>query len=175
MSFASRCRTTGQNRGTRFSPGSRVRERAQVVDERIRPDVRDLVGVPGDRDPPRLPGTTDREVLEAPRDERPGLVGPKPGEDEVRPLVVEGQQALLVRGEPEEPVSLFDPLGLDLVLRALPVDELLLRLEGLAADAVEPRVDVLVDVVASVVADPLQELLDEPLVAVVARPDEEVV
>ena len=57
----------------------------------------------------------------------------------------------------------------------MPVDELLLRLERLAADAVAARVDVLVDVVASVVADPLQELLDEPLVAVVARPDEEVV
>ena len=82
---------------------------------------------------------------------------------------------LLVRGEPEEPVSLLDPLGLDVVLRALPVDQLVLRLERLAADAVETRVDVLVDVVASVVADPLQELLDEPLVAVVARPDEEVV
>ena len=98
-----------------------------------------------------------------------------PGQDEVRSLVVERQQLFLVRGEPEEPVLLLDPLGLDVVLGALPVDELVLRLEGLAPHAVQARVDVLVDVVAAVVADPLQELLDELLVPVVARPDEEVV
>ena len=61
------------------------------------------------------------------------------------------------------------------MLGALPVHELRLRLEGLAPDAVQARVDVLVDVVATVVPDPLQELLHEPFVAVVARPDEEVV
>ena len=98
-----------------------------------------------------------------------------PGQHEVRPLVVERQQLFLVRGEPEEPVPLLDPLRLDVVLGALPVDELVLRLEGLAADAVQACVDVLVDVVAAVVADPLQELLDELLVPVVRRPDEEVV
>ena len=82
---------------------------------------------------------------------------------------------LLVRRQAEEPVSLLDPLRLDVVLGALAVDELRLGLEGLAADAVEARVDVLVDVVAAVVPDPLQEVLHEPLVPVVARPDEEVV
>ena len=56
--------------------------------------------------------------------------------------------------------------------RALAVDELVLGLERLAADAVEPRVDVFVDV--AVVVDPLQELADEGLVALVARADEEV-
>ena len=61
------------------------------------------------------------------------------------------------------------------MLGALAVDELRLRLEGLAADAVQPCVDVLVDVVAAVVPDLLEELLDEPLVPVVARADEEVV
>ena len=56
--------------------------------------------------------------------------------------------------------------------RALAVDELVLGLEGLAADAVEAGVDVFVDV--AVVVDPLQELADERLVPLVARPDEEV-
>ena len=73
------------------------------------------------------------------------------GQHEVRALVVEREQLLLVGREPEEPVALLDPLGHDVVLGALAVDELLLRLERLAADAVEPRVDVLVDVVAAVV------------------------
>ena len=155
--------------------GAGVGERAQVVDERVRPDVDDLVGIPGDRDAPRLAGPADREVLEPSGDERPCLVRAEPGQDEVRALVVEREQLLLVRGEPEEPVRLLDPLGLDVVLRALPVDQLVLVLERLASDAVEARIDVLVDVLAAVVADPEQELLDEPLVLVVARPDEEVV
>ena len=59
------------------------------------------------------------------------------------------------------------------MLGAEAVDEIGLALELLAADAVQPRVDVLVDV--AVVVDPLQELLDEALVALVGRADEEVV
>ena len=58
---------------------------------------------------------------------------------------------------------------------ALAVDELVLGLERLAAEAVQPGVDVLVDVVAAVVPDALEELLDEGLVALIARADEEVV
>ena len=79
----------------------------------------------------------------------------------------------LERRQPEEPVALLDPLGLPVVLRALAVDEIRLRLECLAADAVEARVDVLVDV--PVVVELLQESLDEALVLLVARADEEVV
>ena len=175
MSLASRCRATGQNRGHEVLARSRVRQGAQVVDERVRPDVRDLVRVPRDRDPPGQALTADREVLQPARDERPRLVRAERRQDEVGPLVVEREQLLLIGREPKEPVALLDPLGLDVVLGALPVDELRLRLERLAAHAVEPRVDVLVDVVATVVPDPEQELLDEPLVPVVARADEEVV
>ena len=58
------------------------------------------------------------------------------------------------------------------MLRALAVDELGLRLEGLATDAVEPLVRVLVDV--PVVVDALEEVLDERLVALVGGADEEV-
>ena len=87
-------------------------------------------------------------------------------------LGVELEQLVLVGGEPEEVVLLLDPLGDGVVQRALAVDELVLGLERLAADAVEARVDVLVDV--AVVVDALQELADERLVAFVARPDEEV-
>ena len=152
----------------------RIRQRAEVVDERVRPDVGDLVGVPGDGDPPRQPFAADREVLQPARDEGPRLVRPEGGQREVGALVVEGEQLLLVGRQTEEPVPLLDPLRLDVVLGALAVDELLFRLEGLAAHAVEPRVDALVDVVAPVVVDPRQELLDEPLVPVVARADEEV-
>jgi hypothetical protein len=59
------------------------------------------------------------------------------------------------------------------VFGAKPVDEVGLALELLAAHAIEAAVDVLVDV--AFVVDPLKELLDEALVAVVGRADEEVV
>ena len=155
--------------------GACVTERAQVVDERVGPDVGDLIRVPRDRDAPRLSGATDREVAQAARDEAPCLVGAEIRPHEVRSFVVEREEPVLVGGQPEEPVALLDPLRLGVVLGALAVDELVLGLERLASDAVEPGIDVLVDVVAPVAPDALEELLDEALVTLVARPDEEVV
>ena len=87
--------------------------------------------------------------------------------------LVQLEELSLERREPEEPVPLLDPLRLAVVLGALAVDEVCLGLERLATDAVEPGVDVLVDV--PVVVEPLQEALDELLVLLVARADEEVV
>ena len=151
-------------------PGER--ERAEVIDERVRPDVGDLSLVPRQRDPPWLTRATDREVTEAARDEAPHLVEPKRRQDEVGTVVVELEQLVLVGREPEEVVLLLDPLRNRVVHRALAVDELVLGLELLTAHAVQPCVDVLVDV--PVVVDPLQKLPNERLVAFVARPDEEV-
>ena len=166
MSFASRCRA-GQKR--RSAPGS-VGQRTQVVDEGVGPDVGDLIRIPRDRDSPRLRRAADREVAQPARDEALRLVCPEPGQHEVGPLVVQREQLVLVGREPEEPVLLLDPLRLDAVVRALTVDELVLVLERLAPDAVEPGVDVLVDV--AVVVDALQEVLDEALVPLIGRPDE---
>jgi hypothetical protein len=149
-----------------------VRERAQVVDQRVDPDVHDLVGVPRDRDAPRLSGTAQAEVLQPARDEAPRLVVPEPRQHEVGSLVVEPEQLVLVGREAEEPVSLLDPLGHGAVVGTLAVHELRLGLEGLAAHAVETGVDVLVDV--PVVVDPLDEVLDEADVPLVGRADEEV-
>ena len=149
-----------------------VRERAQVVDERVSPDVGDLALVPRQRDAPGLARAADREVLQATRDEAPRLVVAERRQHEVGPLVVEREQPLLIRGEPEEVVLLLDVLDTVSVLGALAVDELVLRLELLAADAVQAGVHVLVDV--AVVVDPLDEVTHELLVAVVRRSDEEV-
>ena len=151
---------------------ARVGERAQVVDERISPDVGDLALVPRQRDAPGLARAADREVLQAPRDEAPRLVVAERRQHEVRPLVVEREQPLLIRGQPEEVVLLLDVLDAVSVLGALAVDELVLRLELLAADAVQAGVYVLVDV--AVVVDPLEEVTDELLVAVIRRADVEV-
>jgi hypothetical protein len=94
-------------------------------------------------------------------------------EYEVGPLLVELEQAVLIRREAEEVVRLLDPLGRDPVLGAQTVDQVGLALELLAADAVQAAVDVLVDV--AVVVDALQERLHEAVMALVGRADEEVV
>src|SRR5215831_20264199 len=152
---------------------ARVRERAEVVDERVYPDIRDLPFVPRDRHAPRLAGPADAEILEAALDEAARLVVAEARQNEIRPLVVELEQAVLIRREPEEVVLLLDVLGRDPVLGAQAVNEVGLALELLAADAVQAGVDVLVDV--AVVVDALEELLDEALVSLVGRPNEEVV
>ncbi len=65
-------------------PGARVGERREVVDERVDPDVDDLLLVPGDGDAPGDAGAADADVLEALLDERQGLVVARPRLHEVR-------------------------------------------------------------------------------------------
>src|SRR4026208_2299758 len=81
-----------------------IGERAKVVDQRIDPDIGDLVGCPRKRNTPGLAGPTDAEVLEAARNEASRLVVPEVLEHEVGPFVVEREQAILVRGESKEVV-----------------------------------------------------------------------
>ena len=120
-----------------------------------------------------MAGTADREVLQPARDEAPRLVVAEARAARSRAGRRRARAAVLVGGEPEEGVLLLDRLGHGVVHRALAVNQLGLGLELLASDAVEARVDALVDV--AVVVDPLQELPDELLVPVVGRPNEEVV
>ena len=114
-----------------------VRQCAQIIDERVDPHVDDLALVPGDRNAPGLARAAEAEVLQAAPDERACFVVTKAREDEVRPRVIEVEQGLLKRGELEEVVRLLDSLGHGPVDRALAVDQLVLRLERLTADAVE--------------------------------------
>src|SRR5207244_2797695 len=114
-------------------------------------------------------------ILQTAGDEAPSLVEAETRLHEGGSRVVEREQLLLVRREPEEPVPLLDPLCGDEMDRAVAVHQLGLALELLAADAVPAGIDVLVDVVAAVLADPAEEVLDERLVTVIGRPQEEVV
>ena len=172
MSCAIRCLHLRPELLAQILAGPREGERAQIVDERVRPDVGDLSLVPRQWDAPRLAGATDREVAQAAGDEALDLVEPEVRLHEVGPLGEQLEQLVLVGREAEEVVLLLDPFRLGVVERALAVDELVFGLERLAPDAVEPCVDVLVDI--AVVVDPLQELADERLVPFVARPDEEI-
>ena len=110
----------------------RIGQGAQVVDERVDPDIDDVLRVPGHRNAPGLARAADADVLEALLDEAPRLVRPEARQHELRPLRVELEQPLLVGGEPEEPVALLDPLERRPVLRAVAVDRLGLGVEGLA-------------------------------------------
>src|SRR5205814_980892 len=92
------------------------------------------------------PRTAHRDVDEAALDQAEDLVAPdvRLQEAGVRGEMIE--QRLLVLREPEEVVLLADPLGLQRrVQRAVAVDEILLLLEFLAADAVPAFVDALVE------------------------------
>src|SRR5262245_65022224 len=74
---------------------ARICERAQVVDQRIDPDVDDLALVPGDRDAPGLARAAEAEVLETACDKRARLVVTEARQDELGPRVVQVEQLLL--------------------------------------------------------------------------------
>ena len=149
-------------------------ERGDVVEQRVEPDVEDLVGIPRDRDPPLQPRARERDVLQPLGDERARLVAELAREDEVRVLRRELLELLLEAREAEEPVVLALAVERDLVDRARVVlARLLVGLEVRAAGAVPALVGALVDV--AVVVDALEDLLHALLVARVGRADEEVV
>ena len=152
----------------------RERERRVVVQERVEPDVEDVVRVPRDLDAPGQLGAAEADVIEAAGDERARLVVAVARAHQLRLVRVELLEPLLEGGELEEPVLLLLAVERDLVDRAgVVLADLVLGLEVRAARAVPALVDALVDV--AVVVDRLHELLDRALVARVRGADEEVV
>jgi hypothetical protein len=150
-----------------------VADRREVVDQRVVPDVEDVVLVPGHRHAPGDRGSGDRDVAQAALDERVGLVALGLGGDEVGVRGVVLEQTVLEGAEPEEPVLLLHLDQRPAVDRAVPVDARLGREVVLTAHAVEALVHVLVDV--AVLVDGGEELLDALVVARLGRADEVVV
>ncbi len=149
----------------------RVAGRGDVVRERVEPDVGHVLRVPGDRHAPVERRAADREVLEPSLDEAQHLVAAHVGLDRGRVRRVVLEQAVRVRREPEEVVllaHLFDGPPVD---RAVPLDQVVLGVVGLARDAVQALVRALVDVVAAVVVHGLQDLRDRLVVARLGRAD----
>ena len=147
-----------------------------VVDERVEPDVDDVFGVIRELDAPREVAPRDADVLEPSFQPPEHLVATGLRDAEFRVLAIELFELRLVLRQPEEEVlllELLDVLGMGRVDRAASVDELVLVLERLAAEAVQALVRGEVDVV---VGDPApDELLDALHVVGVGRPDETVV
>ena len=116
----------GPVRGCEVLAGARIAQRAQVVDERVGPDVGDLALVPRQRDSPGLARATDGEVLQSAGDEAPRFVVAERRQHEVGTLVVEREQPILIGGQAEEVVLLLDVLDAISVLGTLAVDKLVL-------------------------------------------------
>ena len=145
-----------------------------VVDERVVPDVEDVVGIPRHRDAPVDRHPADRDVLEALAQQPEGLVALALGRDRTRVGLVPVEQGLGEGGELEEPVLLLEVLdGAEVDRAEHPVDQLLFAVVRLAGHAVEADVGVLVD--PAVVVDRLEQPLHRLGVAGLGGADEVVV
>ena len=154
---------------------ARVAEGGHVVEERVEPDVRHEPVVERQRDAPLEPAlrAADRQVLERLAEESQELVPEALGLDDVGVTLQVATQPVLVRRHPEEVVLLLDVGQRGLVVGALPVDDLLVRVEALAPEAVLPPV--LAEVDLALLEEPLQDALDHARVPRLGRPDEVVV
>jgi hypothetical protein len=151
-----------------------VAEGRVVVEQRVEPDVEDVLGVPRHGDAPGELRPRQRHVVETAGDERQRLVVALARLHEVGLVAEEALEIVLEAREPEEPVVLLLPEQRDLVDRARVVGaDLVARLEVRAPGAVPALVGALVHV--PVVVHALEDLLDADLVPLVRRPDEEVV
>ena len=170
MSLPTTCRSAGHHlRGARLVRA--VANRCRIVDQRVEPDVHHVVGRERQRNAPELTGAADGNVLEPGFDEAEDLVAPDVGLQELRVFLEMFQQRVTIVGQAEEIILLADPFRRQRrVERALPVDQILLLLEGLAGHAVPAFVVSLVDV-APVVAG-LRQLLDRRAMARLGRADE---
>ena len=154
--------------------GAGVAERRVVVEQRVEPDVEDVIGVPRHGHAPLQPLAAERDVLQPRGDEGQRLVVARRRHDEIGALRVQALELLLEGRELEEPVLLLVELEHDLVDRAaVALEDLVLHLEVSAAGAVPPLVHPLVG--EAVVVDTLEHLLDAALVLLVSGADEEVV
>src|SRR6185312_1965083 len=153
-----------------------IAQRRDVVAERIVPDVDHLRGVAGNRDAPAvgaLARPRDAEILQAAPDEAEYLVLACLRDDSQR---IRGDQRLQLLGvarEAEEVVLLLHYLWRDVVNRAEAIYQLILAVEQLAADAVQPTIVALVDV--AVARARLPQLVDAGHVARIGAGADEVV
>ncbi len=152
----------------------------EVVRQRVEPDVGALhlavARGARERHAPAEPRARRRDVLETLLEEAEDLVAAARRRAERGLLDEERAQPVGVGREAEEPVALLRPLQLACrVQRAAAVDDLVLRLERFAADAVAPGVGLLVEGIGRAFEDARDERLHADLVGVGGGADELVV
>ena len=155
---------------------SRCRE---IVRQRIEPDVGGLrlavAGLAREGNSPRETGAAGRDVVESLIEQRQHLVAAALRPEKIG-FADELAQPVRIRRQPEEPVLLFDPLQRARRMQnAFAVDDLVVLLERLAADAVPARVRLLVEIVRRVLEDRFDQRPHTSLVIVRGRSDELVV
>ena len=151
-----------------------VADAGDVVRQRVKPDVDDVLVVEVDRDAPLERRSRDAEVLQAGQQEVVHhLVLALHGLDEFRVRVDVLDQAVGILAHLEEVRLLLRRLHLAAAVGALAVDELGLGEERLARRAVHALVVALVDV--ALLVELFEDLLDLLFVVVVGRADELVV
>ena len=150
-------------------------QRRVVVDERVEPDVGDVLLVPGQGDSPghAAARAADREVADRLAQHRQHLVSVALGADEVGVVLDVFPQPRPILLHAEEVVGFAAVFGQLVAVGAFAVDQLFLGHEAFGAHAVEPGILAVEDVV--VVVDVLQDLADDHLVTVLGGADEFVV
>ena len=149
-------------------------DRRQVVRQRIKPDVDDMLRVDGDRDAPVERRARDAEVIEALLDEVDHLVAARDWLDEVGMILDVLQHAVGILAHLEEVRLLRDFLYRTVAVRATAIlVELMLRPVALARRAVESLVGALVDIALRI--DAVEDLLHDAFVALLGRADEVIV
>src|SRR5207247_2114349 len=146
-------------------------ERRHVVEQRIEPDVGDVLVVEGELDPPleaRL-RPADRQILQWVPQEAEDLVAIPFRPDEVGVALDVVDEPRLILRHLEEVVLLLDPLEGPEVVRAFAVDDFLLGVEPLAAEAVVTAIRAEIDLAR--IPQLLEDCLDDLLVPALRRPD----
>ena len=149
-----------------------------VIGERIHPDIHHMLGIARHRHAPVEGGARDRQVLKAGAHEARHLVQPLARQNEIRNLVVEVEQLILVGGEAEEIALLLHPFdrrsGLGREPRAVLVQMgLVFGVIGLIADRVPAGIFVEIDVTGCL--HPPPDRLRGPIMARLGGADEIVV
>ncbi|MEZ4236358.1 MAG: hypothetical protein R3F59_09395 [Myxococcota bacterium] len=161
----------------RLAPAERLLEPRHVVQQRVEPDVADVVPVERQLDAPAHPRlrAADAQVAERLAQEAEHLVAPVLGLDEVGIGRDGVEERLLVLRHAEEPVRLLEhpEVRLGELARGDALLALLVGDEDLVLDEVPAAVLVAVDLAA--VEQLLQRGLDERLVIGVGRADEAIV
>ena len=108
MSLPMTCTFAGQSASEPSLIGA-IADGRDVVEQGVEPDVNGLIRVERDLDPPAKALASDGDILELGFDQVDDLVAAALGLDEFRMGLVVREQAVAIRGEPEEVVLLLDP------------------------------------------------------------------
>ena len=145
MSLPMTCRSSGPPLREQGLVGSEA-DRADVVDQRIEPDIDDARRILRHRDAPGLPRATDRNVVEAALDQPEDLVAANVWCQELRLLGKVFQQAVLILRQAEEMILLANPVRFRPMNRTKAFDQILLLFEGFARDAIPTLVVAFIDI-----------------------------